>query len=902
MSANVSCPSIEDLHRLQCGRLPAAEVEVLARHLEACGQCAEALQSLAGEDSLVGILSGDDTAEDAPVDQLIGRLKGLLSGETTSTSARLAPVLAPPRGPGEIGRLGNYRVLEVLGSGGMGTVYQARDIRLPRLVALKTILTGPEACPERLSRFRREAEAVARLQHPNIVQLLEIGEHDGQPFLVMEYVSGGSLARRLAENVLPIRPTAVLIESLARALHAAHSVGIVHRDLKPANVLLAADGTPRLADFGLAKRLDEETAATQPGVVLGTPGYMAPEQMGGSGTEIGPAADIYGLGAVLYECLTGRPPFRAATPLETLDLVRGREPVPPRQLAGNVPADLETICLKCLRKEPGKRYASAVELADDLGRFLRGEPIRARPVSSLERLGKWVRRKPALAALAAVSVLSLVALVTGGLVYQARLREAVERADAKAAEAQRQKERVEAGYESAHDTLERILRRLEGRRMSEVPQLKELQRALLEDALAFYLAQLEGADDPDPAVRRDAALACRRAADIQQVMGQAEAAAANYRRVLALLSDLPQQMREAPENQTAQASCLNNLAVLAGRAGRENEAERHQRSALAIRERLARSHPDDPGMQNALAETVHNLGAIYYNTHRWADAEKACLRAVEIRAGLVRAHPREERYQAALAQDYLNLGRLYHTRSRLTEASAAYKKADALLRPLADRGPPAGTYTLSLVVLYYNWGYLLAGEKCSRESLARLDEAVRRAEAAHRHEPRHPEARERASQAHVARAEVHEYFGNLAGCVKDWDRAVKLAEGPARFNWRLTRARVLTSTADHVRATAEADELAKLPLARGVNLYSLARIYSLAIPPARADAGLAPSEREARAEDYGSRGVALLWKLHGEGYFKDPEHARSLRTDDGLRSLRDRDDFQQLLKQVEGKK
>ena len=301
-----------------------------------------------------------------------------------------------------------YELLGTLGRGGMGVVYKARHLQLQRVVALKMILGGGHARPAELQRFRTEAEAVARLQHANIVQIHEVGEHEGSPFISLEFCSGGSLDAKFKGTPMPAKDAAAMVQTLASAMHSAHQQNIIHRDLKPANVLLTADGAPKITDFGLAKKLDD-AAQTQSGAVMGTPSYMAPEQAAGQSKEHGPPADIYALGAILYELLTGRPPFKGPTPLDTIMQVVAEPPVSPRQLQSKTPRDLETICLKCLQKEPRRRYASAAALADDLGRFQRGEPILAHPVGSLERGWRWCRRNPGVAGMAAAVVLVLVA-------------------------------------------------------------------------------------------------------------------------------------------------------------------------------------------------------------------------------------------------------------------------------------------------------------------------------------------------------------------------------------------------------------------------------------------------------------------------------------------------------------
>jgi len=315
----------------------------------------------------------------------------------------------PPQPAGE--QIGNYQVLGELGRGGMGVVYKAKDQRLGRVVALKVILAGGHAGVAERKRFQIEVEAAARLQHPNIVQVYEVGEAENRPYMALEYCPNGSLEDRITDQPQSPHESAELLAKLSQALHHAHEAGIVHRDVKPANVLLAADGTPKLADFGLAKRLDETDGLTQTGAIVGSLGYMAPEQAAGRTREATPATDIYSLGALLYKMLTGRPPFQGPNQLETINSIVARDPVSIRILQRKVPQDLVTICHKCLEKNPARRYTSAAALADDLKRFLADEPIQARALGGIERTWRWARRHPgiSLVFLAGIAMLLLVA-------------------------------------------------------------------------------------------------------------------------------------------------------------------------------------------------------------------------------------------------------------------------------------------------------------------------------------------------------------------------------------------------------------------------------------------------------------------------------------------------------------
>jgi len=406
-----TCPTAQQLQAFQLGDLAEPHLHEVGEHLDHCARCEALARTL------------DDRQ-----DPILANIRLRSPGSSTRiTGSTQPPPLAAATDRASWPQLRGYQVLSVLGQGGMAVVYKARQLDLGRLVALKLILGGAHSGAEALARFQNEAEAVARLQHPNLVQIYEIGRQESQLFLALEYVEGGSLRDHLAGTPQPPGPAAELVETLARAMHYAHERGIIHRDLKPGNILLQPQGTPpqgfgvpKISDFGLAKQLDRDLQLTRTGAVAGTPTYMAPEQAAARAALFGPGLDVYSLGVILYELLTGQVPLRGSTAVETVLLVLNQEPVPPRRLQPKLPRDLQTICLKCLEKEPRRRYATAAALADDLRRFLNGEPIAAQPVPVWQRAWKYARRQPLVASLLACIALLVVggfAGVLAGLTY-----------------------------------------------------------------------------------------------------------------------------------------------------------------------------------------------------------------------------------------------------------------------------------------------------------------------------------------------------------------------------------------------------------------------------------------------------------------------------------------------------
>jgi serine/threonine-protein kinase len=637
---------------------------------------------------------------------------GLGSTKIVGESATPATTASPART-----LLTAYEILGELGRGGMGVVYKARQVALNRLVALKMLLHGALAGPGELTRFRREAEAVALLRHPNIVPIYDVGEHDGRPFFAMELVEGDRLDRVLAGTPQPPRAAAQLLATLARAIDHAHRQGIVHRDLKPANILFAACGValatpqadllvPKITDFGLAKRLDVQSGNTTPdGALLGTPGYMAPEQAAGNMRAVGPAADVYALGAILYEALTGRPPFLCATLADTLHQLRTEEPLPPRRRQSKVPRDLETICLKCLHKDPAKRYASADALADDLQRFLDGKPIQARPTGMIERSAKWARRRPAAAALLAVSVAALLLLSGGGWWSAAALRRSAE-------EEARQRRRAEESFHQAMAAVDQMLTEVGAVDLVDVPQMAPVRERLLRKALAFLSDFLAKRGD-DPAVRFEAARAHGRCGDILSLQGLSVEAEQHYTGALELLA----QVSPGPDQRREEGRTRDHLAALLKSSHRFPEAEDAYRRALELRQGLADEFANVPEHREELAGSRYLLGALLAPQAGRQDEAGDCYReALNVQQALAAASPDRLDYQRDVGRTLNNLAMLQRDIGDPDTARKTLTQAEAVQRQLIAKAADVPHHRRELARTLLNRGSLEKDPQRSREA------------------------------------------------------------------------------------------------------------------------------------------------------------------------------------------
>jgi serine/threonine protein kinase/tetratricopeptide (TPR) repeat protein len=711
---NDPCPDDGALRLRLEGEAEPIEADGIERHLAGCPSCRARLHrwtDLGPE--LRGMLAG----EPAPEDSTEGRLADRLRAAIGRLGMPGAPPLPDGGGPDSGGggdrfagpmpdRVGAYRIERRAGAGGMSVVFEAVDPRLNRRVALKMIHSFDEESRPALDRFHREGAVLAALSHPNIVPVYEVGEHDGQPFLVLEFVPGGTLAHRLGGRPLAPRLAARAVATLARAVQYAHEQGVIHRDLKPANVLLKPDGGRAgaavapvdgpgpmpmplgddrlmIADFGLARWQHDLLELTRPGQPIGTPAYMAPEQAAARADDIGPAADLYALGVILYELLTGRPPFQGENVASTLRMVQESEAVSPRALQSGVPRDLETITLKCLEKEPRRRYPTADALADDLERFLDHRPIVARPTRPAGRAWRWCRRNPGFAAMGMLAGILLVALVVGSVAFavaqadlrrQTELREQEARASAAEARAARDLaslslQRALAGYttvvdgvlaispfdnpqvRAVQDTGHRILSEwcveyLDSIRPGASWTIADLQVALTLARVRLELGQipqaeallaraweaargLDGFDRGDPTAIQLLVVSVMRLGNTLNQKSRPLDALQSYELSDRILGALLRAQPGETYYLNLRFGLLGNLAWTLARLGRTEEAIRAEREGIRVLEALVETRPGDPNHPIELGLRAARLGNLHLDFGQWEDARSALSSALK---------------------------------------------------------------------------------------------------------------------------------------------------------------------------------------------------------------------------------------------------------------------------------
>jgi tetratricopeptide (TPR) repeat protein len=717
-------------------------------------------------------------------------------GRVTRWTAPLRTIAEAARGPraepAAAGtRFGDYELLGEIGSGGMGVVYRARQRSLNRVVALKMIGAGRLSTAAERQRFRHEAETAARLDHPRIVPVYEVGEWGGDgagpavPFFSMKLFEAGSLADGLGRFAAEPAAAARLVAAIARAVHHAHQRGVLHRDLKPSNILLDAEGRPHVADFGLAKRTAAEGEAgeaslTVPGALVGTPGYMAPEQTVGQPATT--ATDVYGLGAVLYALLTGRPPFRAGSVLETLEQVRDREPEAPASHNPRADRDLQAVCLKCLAKRPEQRYGSAAALAEDLERWLGGRPIQARPVPAAARLWRWCRRNPALAGLSATAgVAVLVALTALAVGTWLTWRESDQKEAALQAERE-ERRRAEAKERLARRAVDDYMRVAEEWLASQ-PNMTETVREFLEKALAFYeeLSREQG-EGADPAVRFRTAQALHFLARLRTQLGQRAEAEQAYRRQIGLLRDL---VAEFPGERKYRFDLFHGYQCLGNVLGGKNqgsETEEVYRAALVQIEQLGRDYPEEPNYRDALASVTVYLGGLLSAREDYEEAERLLRESLQIAEQLDRQYPDKRKpphFAANAARSLAALGGIQAVTSRVGQAEDSYRRALSVWEQLAAahaEEPEDPSYRQSALQCRFNLGSLYLDQEKWPAAQACFDQCLPAAERLVREYPKLPGHRVYVGRVHVQRAYCLLGAGRRDEAGAAFERFVKVTE------------------------------------------------------------------------------------------------------------------------------
>jgi eukaryotic-like serine/threonine-protein kinase len=580
--------------------------------------------------------------------------------------------------------LDGYTLLGEIARGGMGVVYKALQIRANRVVALKLIHSGRFAGPEETLRFKSEAEAAANLTHPNIVPIYDVGEVDGQNYFSMGFIEGENLRQRVAEGPLPNREAARVVQIIATTMSYAHSRGIIHRDLKPENILINANGQPHITDFGLAKRLEGDSGLTSTGQILGTPSYMSPEQA--NGETVGPASDVYSIGAILYCLLTGRPPFQAPSVMDTLLQVIQREPVSPREINPLVDRDLETLCLRCLQKQESQRLPTAQALSDELGRYLRGEPIQSRPLGRLSRLWRWAQRNRMVASLLVSVLISLV----GGIGVSTYF----------AVVAGKRAIQAEAGRQIAIRTLQSVIFNVQ-KKLKPFPEARDVRRTLIKESLR-ELETVSQQMTADETVDRSTAVALVDLARLFEEIGSdkeqnASAVAERYYlRALEIYRTLRQQSPDDLGLQRDHAAALGELVGSYVQSNRPTAALPYLTETMTLRRQIAAADPADRPSQTSLCNVLLDVGDVYFQLHRLPESRAALEEAIQLRRSQdsLKAPTDAEQAQLALAQS--RFGDTCLGQNDLAVARSSFESSLEISKRLQSRHPNDGERVMAV--------------------------------------------------------------------------------------------------------------------------------------------------------------------------------------------------------------
>ncbi len=800
-------------------------------------------------------------------------------------------------------RVAGYEILELLGSGGMGIVYKARQERLDRLVGLKMIRAGAGALPEDLVRFETEAKTVAAIEHNNIIKIFDIGEQDGLPYFSLEYLPGGSLSERIGGKPQPVDHAARIVEILAGAMHVAHRHKVIHRDLKPSNVLLAADGTLKITDFGLVKRLESDSGQTRSGSILGTPSYMAPEQARGEGQTVGPPADQYSLGAILYELLTGRPPFQGTSVIETLDMVRNNEPVAPSQLQPKTPRDLETICLKCLEKDVARRYPDALALAEDLRRFRAGETILARPVSVAERLWRWCQRNRRVASLsAAVALLLLIVAVT--FVAAVRLRASNAVAEEKRREAERYLVVARAAIEGNRIAVEAHvgLIVLFTRTLREVPAIQGVREQTLDQVVARLSAAVkamtllrgvvEWAAEDEEKNWRSLARAYQALATVSLSRNQLADAMEHYQQAEEIIARLA----AADPNDLAKQVNLLKIqrelgSISVDRLGDTEGGQRYLRKAVEI-SRACYAKKADDGHKGELANSLRKLAGAEMVLGHLEKARELYREEVEIRESFSPAKAKDWEARRELAGLYAELATLTVKLRDPVEGQKLYDRSVSIREQVAAEKPDFWRAQNDLALSYNNQGSMrfpLKGDpKAARLFHLKALEVLRNRA---RLDPGRSEIKQSLGLTLYYDATCALHSGDKDGADAGYLESLKLfkelASDPTAKLQKAYLMLALARCGDHAGAATIAEELVKIPPKDEAIYFQAACGFALASGAARAAGG----NDAARVPHYIERSIKCLRDAKDRGW----EDVVGLETDTDLEPIRKEPAFQKLL-------
>lgn len=673
-------------------------------------------------------------------------------GESTKVRPPHVPIPVAKTDQNSSTEFGNYELLSEIARGGMGVVYKARQKTTNRIVALKMLLSGQLACHDEVERFKAEAQAAAALDHPNIVPIFEVGKDSEQHFFSMAYVDGASLKEHLAKGPVDPRTAAEMVRVLAEAIAYAHGQGIIHRDLKPANILLDSAGQLRITDFGLSKIVDSDKDLTGTGQLLGTPSYMSPEQAAGDADAIGAQSDVYALGCILYVMISGRVPFSADSILETLHQVRTENPVPPRSLNIAIDRDIETICLKCLSKEPTQRYPTAHALADDLNRYLKYEPIAARPVSAVQRLVRWSKRWPTIAALIA-TIIGLAILLGPLTIYFAVT------AQRKGVTAQQQQERAAENLNTATEVVKQLVEQAES--LANVPQTETHRQQLLDKASTFYKRFLEQRPN-DAQLRSEAANVHHKMGDMYRLLREITPSRSAYHQAIRLLDELATEFPLEMEYTQRLAESNIWLSVLLNPSDMDEALEAINR-AVAIQEVQSAEFPNNAECHHGLARALFNRGMIQFEFGETEAAESNYLIAIRLlNESLAAASPSDSKQRLRdLARALNNYGNLLKSSQRLDEAKTKITEAVDLLKAQRDLDREGRE---ELAIYHNNLSNTLALKSELAAAVEQNVQAMLLLEKLVNDFPRYPNLRNELANTFNSR-------GALAGRSKDYDAA-----------------------------------------------------------------------------------------------------------------------------------